>query len=120
MAIIQEFKEFAAKGNAFDMAVGIVLGIAFQKIVDSLVNDIIMPPVGYLIGGVEFKDLTLVLARSVEPATGQVAEVAIRYGLFINTLIEFLIIALTLFVVVKGMNRMIRRRAVTPAPGASA
>ncbi|QKT03472.1 large-conductance mechanosensitive channel protein MscL [Ectothiorhodospiraceae bacterium 2226] len=121
MGMLQEFKEFAVKGNAIDMAVGIVLGIAFQKVVDSLVNDVIMPPIGYLIGGVEFKDLQVVLVRTLEPGTAEVTEVAVRYGAFINTIIEFLIIAFTLFVVVKWMNRMIRRREAAvgaPSPGA--
>lgn len=111
MSFLREFKEFAVKGNAVDMAVGIVLGAAFNKIVNSIVNDIIMPPIGLLIGGVEFKYLELILrpARTAADAT-ELPAVAIRYGALVNTLIEFLIVALTVFVVVKIMNRIIRAR----------
>ena len=114
MSFLREFKEFAVKGNAVDMAVGIVLGAAFTKIVNSIVNDIIMPPIGLLIGGVEFKYLELILrpARTASDGTGLPA-VAIRYGALVNTLIEFLIIALTVFLVVKIMNRIIRAREAT-------
>lgn len=111
MGVLQEFKEFAVKGNVLDMAIGIIIGVAFNKIVTSLVNDIIMPPIGMLLGGVEFKDLEFVLRRAVlEPGGEQVPAVAIRYGQFINTIVEFVIIAFSAFVVVKVMNRIIRRR----------
>jgi large conductance mechanosensitive channel len=111
MGFITEFREFAVKGNVIDMAVGILLGVAFNKIVHSLVNDIFMPPLGYLIGRVEFKDLAIVLRRaSVDEQGMTIPEVAIRYGMFVNTVIEFLIIALAAFVVVKTMNRIIRAR----------
>lgn len=114
MGFITEFREFAVKGNVIDMAVGILLGVAFNKIVNSLVNDIFMPPLGYMIGRVEFKDLAIVLrpARIDEQGVA-VPEVAIRYGMFVNTVIEFLIIALVAFVVVKTMNRIIRAREAT-------
>jgi large conductance mechanosensitive channel len=116
MGFIQEFREFAVKGNVIDMAVGIVLGVAFNKIVTSLVNDIFMPPLGYVIGRVEFKDLAAVLRPATVDHRGvTMPEVAIRYGLFINTVIEFLIIAFAAFVVVKTMNRVIRARERTAA-----
>jgi len=116
MSFIQEFREFAVKGNAVDMAVGIILGAAFNKVVNSIVNDILMPPIGLLIGGVEFKYLEWVLRPARVAAGGTEAPaVAVRYGVLVNTLIEFLIIALTVFVVVKVMNRMIRRREAMSA-----
>jgi len=116
MGFIQEFKEFAVKGNAIDMAVGIIIGAAFNKIVNSLVNDIVMPPLGYLAGRVEFKDLGYVIRPAMTDPTGaELPEVAIRYGQFINTIIEFLIISFTVFIVVKGMNRLIRKREAEAA-----
>ena len=111
MTVIEEFKAFALKGNVVDMAVGIVMGVAFNKIVTSLVNDIIMPPLGLAIGGTEFKDLAYTLRdASVDPMGNELSGVAIRYGLFTNTVIEFLIIAMSCFLVVKMMNRIIRKR----------
>lgn len=111
MGLLREFQEFAVKGNALDMAVGIVVGVAFNNIVSSLVNDVIMPPVGLYLGGEEFKHLQLVLQEAGTGPAGQpVAEVAIRYGAFINAIIQFAIIAFSAFVVVKAMNRLIRRR----------
>lgn len=102
MSIIKEFKEFAIKGNAIDMAVGLVVGAGFGKIVNSLVNDIIMPPVGLLLGGVDFKDLALTLksATLTKPA------VTLNYGQFINNLIDFVIVAFAIFLVVKGINTL--------------
>jgi large conductance mechanosensitive channel len=112
MSFFQEFKEFAVKGNAVDMAVGIIIGAAFNKIVNSLVSDIFMPPLGYLIGGVEFRHLQIVIREAgVNEAGAALPEVAIRYGAFINTLIEFVIVAFSVFVVVKVMNRVIKGRA---------
>jgi large conductance mechanosensitive channel len=109
MQIFQEFKSFAVKGNAIDMAVGIVIGSAFGTIVNSLVNDIIMPPFGLLLGGVDFSNLFVDLT-SGEYASLAVAKEAgaatINYGLFINALISFLIIAFALFMVVKMMNKL--------------
>ena len=114
MSFLREFKEFAVKGNAVDMALGIIFGTAFNKVVNSIVNDILMPPIGLLIGGVEFKHLELILRPVRTTADGaELPAVAIRYGLLVNTLIEFLIIALTVFVVVKIMNRIIRAREAT-------
>jgi len=113
-AFLSDFKEFAVKGNVLDMAVGILVGVAFNKIVQSLVNDIFMPPLGMLLGGVEFKDLKLVLRpeqidASVDP-TLTTPEVAIRYGQFINTCVEFVIIALAAFIAVRVMTSVMRKR----------
>ncbi len=113
MSFLAEFKEFAVKGNAIDMAVGIVLGAAFSRVVNSIVNDILMPPIGLLIGGVEFKHLEFILRPARTAADGtELPAVTIRYGALVNTLVEFLIIALTVFVVVRIMNRIIRAREV--------
>ncbi len=115
MGMIQEFKEFAVKGNALDMAVGIILGAAFNKVVNSLVNDIIMPPIGMAIGGVDFKNLAIVLKEASVTATGEeIAAVTINYGMFINNIIDFLIVAFSVFVIVKVMTRAISSRS-TPA-----
>jgi len=111
---MQEFKEFAVKGNAVDMAVGIIIGTAFNKIVSSLVNDIIMPPLGILIGGVDFKDLELVLKAA--PEGSKDGPVAIHYGMFLNTLIDFLIVSFTVFMVIKVMNTVLRARPPADAP----
>jgi large conductance mechanosensitive channel len=102
MSIVSEFKEFAIKGNAIDMAVGIIVGAAFSKIVNSLVNDIIMPPIGLLIGGTDFANLKLVLKAAVADKP----EVSLNYGLFINNLINFLIVAFCIFLVVKSINHL--------------
>lgn len=100
MGMVSEFKEFAMKGNVVDMAVGIVIGAAFGKIVASLVKDIIMPPVGLALGGVDFGDLAVVLKE----AQGEVAAVTINYGTFIMTVLDFLIIAFAIFMAIKAMN----------------
>lgn len=120
MGLVQEFKEFAVKGNAVDMAVGIIIGAAFGKVVSSLVNDVIMPPIGLLIGGVDFNDLSFVLQESVTDEAGAVTtpEVAIRYGSFINTAIDFLIVAFTIFMVIRFMNRMMKKRGAEATPAA--
>jgi len=102
MSIMSEFKEFAVKGNAVDMAVGIIIGAAFGKIVSSLVADIIMPPIGMLLGGVNFTELVLTLRQ----ATAEVEAVTINYGVFIQAVIDFLIVAWAIFLVVRAMNRM--------------
>jgi len=107
MSIVKEFQEFAIKGNAIDMAVGIVIGAAFGKIVSSLVSDVIMPPVGLLLGGVDFKNLKIVLKE----ATVSAPAVTLNYGLFINTMIDFLIVAFSIFLVVKGINTLKKRQA---------
>ncbi|HEX7503026.1 MAG TPA: large-conductance mechanosensitive channel protein MscL [Acidobacteriota bacterium] len=111
MGLVKEFKSFAMRGNVMDMAVGIVIGVAFGKIVTSLVNDVIMPPVGLLMGGVDFSHLavTLKAAAGTEPA------VALKYGLLINTVIDFLIVVFAIFLVVKGMNALKRKKEEAPA-----
>ena len=102
MSIIKEFKEFAVKGDAVDMAVGIVIGASFGKIVSSLVGDVIMPPVGLLLGGVDFKNLKATL----KAATVDTPAVTLNYGQFINNVIDFLIVAFAIFIVVKGINHL--------------
>lgn len=111
MGMLSEFKDFAVKGNMVDMAVGIIIGAAFGKIVSSLVNDVIMPPLGLAIGGVDFSDLAVVL----QEASGDVAAVTLNYGAFIQTIIDFLIVALAIFVAVKVINRMKRQEEEKPA-----
>ncbi len=108
---MKEFKEFAVKGNAIDMAVGIVLGVAFGKIITSLVSDIIMPPIGILIGGVNFANLVIILKE----ATGSAKAVTLNYGVFIDTIIQFIIIAFSIFIVVKGINNIKRKKEEKPA-----
>ncbi len=117
MSMLKEFKEFAMRGNVIDLAVGVVIGGAFGKIVTSLVDQIIMPPIGALTGGIDFSDMKWVLkpADNSNPAH-KVAEVAIGYGAFINTLIQFTIIAFAIFLVVKAINRLTRRQEAAPAP----
>lgn len=112
MSIINEFKEFAVKGNVVDMAVGIIIGAAFGKIVTSIVGDVIMPPIGLLIGGVDFSDLAIVLKE----ATADTPAVTISYGRFIQTIIDFTIVAFAIFMVVKGINRLKRKEEAAPEP----
>lgn len=116
MAFLQEFKAFAMRGNVLDMAVGVIIGGAFGKIVSSLVDDIIMPPIGYVIGGVNFSELKCVLPAVVEgqdPAT-------ICYGNFIQTLLDFLIVAFCIFMLIKGVNRLasLKKKEEEAAPEA--
>ena len=109
MSFISEFKEFALKGNTIDMAVGIVIGVAFGKVVESLVKDIIMPPIGLLLGGVNFPHLYVNLGSQTYPtleAAEQAGAPLLKYGSFINTLVDFFIIALTIFVVIKAINKL--------------
>jgi large conductance mechanosensitive channel len=112
MEFIKEFKSFAMRGNVMDMAVGIVIGVAFGKIVTSLVNDVIMPPVGVLMGGVDFSNLAVTL----KAATASAPAVTLKYGLLINTIIDFLIVAFIIFLLVKGMNAMKRKKEEAPPP----
>lgn len=114
--VIQEFKEFAVKGNVMDLAIGVIIGAAFGKIVTSLVNDVIMPAVGLLVGGVDFSSLAIVLQPEVVNEVGEVVSeaVSLNYGLFINTVIDFTIVAFVIFVVVKGMNRLKRKEEAKP------
>lgn len=111
MSMLKGFKEFAMKGNVVDMAVGIIIGVAFGKIVSSLVSDVIMPPFGILMGGVDFSHLVYVLKE----AEGEVEAVTIGYGAFLTTVIDFLIIAFAIFVVVKTINRMKKKEEVAPS-----
>ena len=108
--MFKEFKEFALKGNVTDLAVGVIIGGAFGKIVSSLVTDIIMPPIGYITGGINFADLTIVLKKATDASTA----VTINYGLFINTVIDFLIIAFSIFLVVKQLNRFKKKEEAKP------
>ncbi|MFC5390605.1 large-conductance mechanosensitive channel protein MscL [Brevundimonas bullata] len=111
MSLLTEFREFAARGNVVDLAVGVIIGASFGKIVTSLVDQIIMPPIGLLLGRVDFSKLEWVLVPE-NPATEAVEKVAIQYGAFINTLIQFLIVAFVVFLLVKGINKL--RREQTP------
>ena len=111
---MQEFKEFAVKGNAVDMAVGVIIGGAFGKIVTSIVNDIIMPPIGYIIGGVNFSDLKYELPKVVVQGV-ELAPATINYGTFIQTILDFIIVAFCVFMMVKGINRLSRKKAEEPA-----
>lgn len=112
MKIWQEFKTFAVRGNVVDMAVGIVIGAAFGKIVSSLVGDVIMPPLGLVIGGADFTDLAVTL----KAATGDQPAVTLGYGKFLQTLLDFMLIAAAVFALIKGINRLKRREAAKPPP----
>lgn len=117
MAIVKEFKEFISKGNVIDLAVGVIIGASFGKIITSLVDDLIMPPIGYLMGGVDFADKKYVLVAA--DAINKVEEVAVRYGNFINTVIQFLIVALCIFAIIKAINTLKRKEEATPAVSAA-
>ncbi|WP_296131039.1 large-conductance mechanosensitive channel protein MscL [Pseudomonas sp. Ga0074129] len=110
MSIISEFKAFAVKGNVVDMAVGIIIGAAFGKIVSSFVGDVVMPPLGVLIGGVDFTDLAITL----KAAEGDLPAVVLAYGKFIQTVIDFLIVAFAIFMGIKVLNRLKREEEVAP------
>ncbi len=112
MGIVSEFKEFISRGNVIDLAVGVVIGGAFGDITKSLVDKVIMPPIGLLLSGVDFSDMKLVL-KAANPAA-KTAEVAIQYGAFANTVIQFLIIAFVIFILVKGVNAIRRKDAEVP------
>jgi len=116
MSMLKEFKEFAMRGNVMDMAIGVVIGGAFGKIVTSLVNDVIMPPIGLLTGGIDFSAMKWVIkpADDSDPAH-KVAEVAINYGTFINTIISFLIIAFAIFILIKLINKVHKKEEAAPA-----
>jgi large conductance mechanosensitive channel len=115
MSMMKEFKEFAMRGNVVDMAIGIIIGGAFGKIVASLVSDIIMPPIGYLLGGVNFTALKLIISEATVNAAGDpVAAVSINYGSFIQITIDFIIIAFAIFMMIKGMNRMKKKEEAAP------
>lgn len=110
MGMVKEFKEFAVKGNVVDMAVGIIIGAAFGKIVTALVSGVIMPPIGVLLGGVDFSDLAFV----VKEAVGDAPAVVISYGAFIQTVIDFTIIAFAIFIMVKAINSMKKKEEAAP------
>jgi len=111
MSVLSEFKAFAVKGNVVDMAVGIIIGAAFGKIVSSFVGDVIMPPLGLLIGGVDFSDLSIML----RPGEGTVPAVVLAYGKFIQSVIDFIIVAFAIFMGVKAINRLKREEAKAPS-----
>jgi large conductance mechanosensitive channel len=115
MSLASEFKQFAMRGNMIDLAIGIIIGTAFGRIISSLVQDVIMPPIGLLLGNMDFTDLAVVL----KPATEDTPAVTLNYGLFITTIIDFIIIALVVFMIIKAINMMKRKeeeKPATPAP----
>ncbi|HEY9121175.1 MAG TPA: large-conductance mechanosensitive channel protein MscL [Marinobacter sp.] len=111
MSMMKEFKEFAVKGNVVDMAVGIIIGVAFGKIVSSFVADVVMPPLGMLVGGIDFSNLAVTLRA----ATEGVEAVTLRYGMFIQAVFDFVIVAFAVFLVVKALNSRRKKEAETPA-----
>ena len=117
MSVIKEFKEFISKGNVVDLAVGVIIGASFGKIITSLVDDLIMPPLGYLLGGVDFADKKIVLVAA--DTANKVEEVAVRYGNFINTLFQFLIVAFCIFGLIKAINLLKRKEEIAPVAAAS-
>jgi len=121
MGILKDFKTFIAQGNAIDLAVGVIIGSAFGKIVSSLVNDILMPPIGYALGGVNFTSLKVILKNAAVDATGKVVEaVSLNYGSFLQSIIDFLIIAFCIFMVVKAINKLknMKKKEEAAAPAA--
>ena len=119
MSLLSEFREFAVKGNVVDLAVGVIIGAAFNGIVKSLVDQVVMPPIGLLTGGIDFSKLEWVL-RAENPATEAVEKVSVQYGAFLNTVIQFLIVAWVVFLVVKGINVLRRQEAAKPDPAPAA
>jgi len=117
--MLNEFKAFAMRGNVVDMAVGIIIGAAFGKIVSSFVNDVIMPPIGLMMGGVDFGSLFINLGDTAYESLALAEEAGaplIKYGVFINTVLDFVIVAFVIFMVIKGMNRMKKEEEEKPAP----
>ena len=117
MKIVKDFREFAIKGNMIDLAVGIIIGAAFGKIIASLVNDVIMPPIGLLLGGMNFTDIHITMKDAItDPATGKILKEAVnlRIGSFIQALVDFTIIAFSIFLIVKGVSRMNRKKEEAP------
>jgi large conductance mechanosensitive channel len=111
--MLQEFRKFVMRGNVVDLAIGVIIGAAFGAIVTSLVNDIIMPPIGLALSGIDFKEIKIVLRAANEAASQP--EVAINIGMFLNSLISFVIIAFVLFLIIRAMNRMMQKEAEKPA-----
>jgi large conductance mechanosensitive channel len=121
MGILKEFKSFAVKGNVLDLAVAVIIGVAFGKIITSFVNDILMPPIGLLLGNRDFSNMRIILKQTQlavtdgeQVITPAVAEVSIRYGAFVNTVLDFLIVAAAIFMVVKGYNHLKRKEEAKP------
>ncbi len=108
--LIEEFKLFAVRGNAIDMAIGIIIGAAFSQMVNSLVNDILMPPIGWIVGGMDFSSLSI----TIKAATPHTQAVKIHYGTFFNTLINFAIIAIATFILIKGINKIVKKQPKPP------
>ena len=115
MSMIEDFKKFAMKGNVVDLAVAVVIGAAFGRIVTSFVNDVLMPPIGLLLGGVDFSELKIILQK----AAGETAAVTLNYGLFIQTVINFLIVAFSIFIVIRLYDKTKKKEEVKPAPVAA-
>jgi large conductance mechanosensitive channel len=124
--MLKEFKEFAMRGNVMDMAVGIIIGAAFGKIITSLVNDVIMPPIGLLMGNVDFSNLFLNLTLGADYSSVAAAEAAgapiIKYGIFINTVLDFTIVAFAIFLLIRALNKLKKKQEAAPVapPGPSA
>lgn len=116
MSVVKEFKEFAMRGNVVDMAVGIIIGGAFGKIVSSMVNDVLMPPIGAMMGGVDFSKLAITVKQAgIDAAGKEIPAVLMSYGKFINTVLDFVIVAFCIFMVIKGMNSLKKKPAPAPA-----
>ena len=116
MGFVKEFKEFAMRGSVVDLAIGVVIGAAFGKIVTSMVDDLIMPVIGFITGGIDFSEMKYVM-KAADPAN-EIAAVSINYGNFINTVVQFLIIAFVIFLVIKGINSLKRKQPAEEAPAA--
>jgi large conductance mechanosensitive channel len=123
MGMMKEFKSFAMRGNVLDLAVAVIIGGAFGKIITSFVNDVLMPPIGLLLGGADFSKLRIILKPAVDAVTNgdevvtpAIAEVSVRYGAFVNTVLDFLIVAFSIFMVIKAFNSMKRKKAAAPPP----
>lgn len=123
MGMLKEFKSFAMKGNVLDLAVAVIIGGAFGKIISSFVNDILMPPIGLLLGNTDFSNLKIILKHGSEAvmngdqiAIPAVTEVAVKYGVFVNTVLDFLIVAFSIFMVIKAFNKMKRKEEAAPPP----
>ncbi len=115
MSLLKEFREFAMRGNVVDLAIGVIIGAAFGKIVSSLVSDIIMPPLGLVLGGIDFKQFSWVL----KPAEGDIPAVIMHYGVFIQTMLDFVIVAFAIFMAIKLMNKLRRKEEDVPAEAAA-
>lgn len=121
MKIFKEFKEFAMRGNVIDLAVGIIIGAAFGKIISSLVSDVIMPPIGLLVGGIDFKDIAIVMRGPELDAAGKVVKEAVnlKIGNFIQTIVDFMIVAFAIFMLIKGMNKLSKKKEAEAVPAAA-